>query len=119
MSSSSSSTNIQKYVPTREVYTIVNEEANKRQLELLNETEQSKLEKLSQALSSDFPHDIKDKVTLVRFLKARKWDVDKSETMFRNRMKWISEYKPHRITQDEIRPCAEAGKAFFFMVGIS
>lgn len=103
-----------KYNPTRDVYTIVNEQANEHQLRLLNDTERQKLDQLTQRLQADYAHDVKDKPTLVRFLKARKWDVDKAENMFRHRMKWINDYQPHKITENDVRECCEAGKAFFY-----
>jgi hypothetical protein len=102
------------YVPTREVYTIVNEEYNQKQVALLNENELKLLNELSERLASDFPNDVKDKVALVRFLKARKWKLDKAESMFRNRMKWVQEYQPHKITEEDIKSVTDAGKAFFY-----
>lgn len=102
------------YTPTRDVYTVVNEEYNKIQWELLSEKERGMVNELISRLSADYPHDVKDIVTLVRFLRARKWNLEKSETMFRSRMKWIEEYKPHKITEKDVEACCKAGKAFYY-----
>jgi hypothetical protein len=50
---------------------------------------------------------------LVRFLRARKWDIQKSEQMYRNRMKWIEEKTPHLIKEEDMIDLIRNGKSFW------
>lgn len=80
-----SQVDISKFLP-REKYTIVNEERNKLIVKELNDHETKQLQLFHDLLKTDFPHDVQDTVSLVRFLRARKWDLKESEKMYRARM---------------------------------
>jgi len=54
-----------------------------------------------------------DDASLVRFLRARKCDVDKAYHLYDDCLKWRASYKPEEITLDQIPREANAGKAFF------
>ncbi len=48
------------------------------------------------------PHYASDPTTYVRFLRARKWDVDKAEQMLRNAIEWRSKLEPLAPLRDLI-----------------
>lgn len=41
-------------------------------------------------------------MTLWRYLRARKWNLKKSESMLVDSIKWRQEYKPHEITREDV-----------------
>ena len=54
-------------------------------------------------------------VCLVRYLRARQWNVDKAEKMLRETIKWRAEFRPDCITAEEIRVELEnEGKMYVF-----
>lgn len=50
--------------------------------------------------------------TLVRYLRARSWQLQRASKMLLATLKWRKEYKPEAITWDEVAPEAETGKQF-------
>lgn len=49
---------------------------------------------------------------LLRYLRAREWNLDKAEKMLMNTLQWRKEYKPDKIAPSEVTHCAETGKVF-------
>jgi hypothetical protein len=94
-------------------YDQINEEWNKLIEQQLNEEETRKLKQFIDRLSVDYCHEVKSTVTLVRFLRARNWDLDKAETMFRARMDWVTSYKPLSITMDMCKQELKSGVAYW------
>jgi len=76
---------VTKFLP-REKYTIVNEQANKLIMEQLSADEKQKLQQFTDSLKGDYSYDVQDTLTLVRFLRARKWNLPEAEKMYRARM---------------------------------
>ncbi|KAK9818152.1 hypothetical protein WJX72_007873 [[Myrmecia] bisecta] len=50
--------------------------------------------------------------TLVRYLRARNWDLNKAIKMLKATMEWRLTYKPHEITWAEVKHEASTGKQF-------
>ncbi|KAK9843107.1 hypothetical protein WJX74_007090 [Apatococcus lobatus] len=51
-------------------------------------------------------------LTLIRYLRARSWDVNKANQMLHKTLDWRSSYKPHEITWAEVSEEATTGKLF-------
>lgn len=98
----------------RKKYTVVNAEFNKLYEAQLSKEETAKLEQFIAALKSDFPEDVQDTYTLIRFLRARKWNMNDAEKLYRERMKWIGEYKPHMLTEASVKEQIAMGKMFWY-----
>lgn len=49
---------------------------------------------------------------LIRYLIAREWDVDQSEEMLKESLKWRKEFKPHEITAKDIEEEGKTGKMY-------
>ncbi|KAL0477407.1 hypothetical protein AKO1_005804 [Acrasis kona] len=71
------------------------------------------LKAFSSSLSADYPEDVECKVTLVKFLRARKWDLPKAEEMYRKKMTWVQQRQPHLIRQEDVQSSIDTGKAFW------
>lgn len=67
-------------------YTLVNTEHNKLMEAQLSPEEKTKLAELIAHLAKDYAHDTQSTETMIRFLRARKWNVHDAEVMFRNKM---------------------------------
>eukprot|EP01080_Neovahlkampfia_damariscottae_P001901 gene1901-1041_t len=50
--------------------------------------------------------------TLIRYLRARDFNLDLSETLLRDTLKWREEFKPHEITASEMETEAKMGKIY-------
>lgn len=91
----------------------VNEEANRLCEQTLTTDQLNSLTSLQLVLKEDFPDHVRNTVSLIRFLKARKFDVPKAEYMYRERMQWVSDYKPHMINKKDVENELKLG-AFFW-----
>ena len=60
-----------------------------------------------QALSAKFPK--ADDQTLLRFLAARKYDVDKAAAMLQHHLEWRASYQPEAITQERLSRSIPSG----------
>lgn len=49
---------------------------------------------------------------LIRYLRAREWNLDKSEKMLRATLEWRREYKPHEIDPNPLSASGLSGKLF-------
>lgn len=76
---------VSSFLP-RKQYTIVKDEFNSAVLKELSQNEINLLQQFTDRVKKDYPEDVKDVATLVKFLRARKWNLDASEKMYRNRM---------------------------------
>jgi len=70
------------------------------------------LQNLKSRLNSDFPVHCKNTATLIRFLRARSFDLSKAEQMFRERMAWVQEFKPHTIKKKDVADYIQSGQLF-------
>ena len=88
--------------PTREIYTVINEEYNEVALQLLEPQKELPLVKQFQEMivnehGEKYALEAKDITTLIRFLKARNFDLTKSYKLWLSRMQWIEQFQPHKI----------------------
>ncbi|KAJ8660559.1 hypothetical protein O0I10_003606 [Lichtheimia ornata] len=51
--------------------------------------------------------------TIIRYLRARKWDPEAAKIMLENTIKWRREYRPDQIDPEYIKSEAETGKMYF------
>jgi hypothetical protein len=56
---------------------------------------------------------VKDTSRLVKFLRARDYDVDKAYDQFVTMLKWRKEYKPEDITEEEVKRYADLGSSMW------
>jgi hypothetical protein len=91
----------------------INQQANEQYESTLTAAQLNSLSILKERLQADFPKHVHNTASLIRFMKARKFDVDKSEYMYRERMQWVNDYQPHRIKQHEVVDQLKLG-AFFW-----
>lgn len=118
MTSSSSSSSLQLESPSfrsfadapacpRPQYTVIRPEYNAKALEHATEDEKKKLAELQDRIAEDYPTEREDVFWLMKFLRAKQCDVDKAEALFRARMKFIEEEKPHLIDPSKEPDVAE------------
>lgn len=74
------------FLQPRNDYTIVNTEYNQLMEAQLNSDEKHKLQLFITRLQTDYPKDVASTETLIKFLRARKWNLDNAEKMYRDRM---------------------------------
>jgi hypothetical protein len=51
---------------------------------------------------------------LIRYLKARDWNIEKAEKMLLNTLQWRKDFKPHKILASDIADEALTGKLYLF-----
>jgi hypothetical protein len=105
-------------VPTRETYTIINNESNQLALEQLDSNQQrTTVTDFQNKIQKEYPqwtHDSQDVVSLIRFLKARDFDLNKSFKLFVQRMQWIESFQPHKLREEDIRTELMSGLLFWY-----
>ncbi|RZC79083.1 hypothetical protein C5167_003591 [Papaver somniferum] len=79
-----------------------------------NDEQQVKVNKVREMIGStanELPTLFSD-ASILRYLRARKWNTKKTCQMLRETAKWRMEYKPEQICWDEIAHEAETGKTY-------
>ncbi len=59
-------------------------------------------ENIKDAILNDYEKKWCSDRCLCRYLRARDWDITKSENMIRETLKWRRQYKPHLITAEDV-----------------
>lgn len=72
----------------RKQYSIINAEKNKASEKGLSQDEKKKFDQFVAQLQGDFPEDVKDTASVIRFLRARQFNLAEAEKMYRKRMVW-------------------------------
>jgi len=105
--------------PTRETYTILNQENNHLMKSTLNDSQVKVLDQLEKMIVERNPTpsmslEVQDTCTLIRFLRARDFNVEKAYELYVQRMEWIERVKPHKITAQEVEQELQSGLLFFY-----
>jgi len=86
-------------------------------LDQLTSKEREIFDKLRKNIDKDLKDDLQrefaNDICLVRYLRARDYDITKSEPLLRDSLKWRFEvYKPHLISPDEVAEEGSTGKNY-------
>jgi len=66
--------------------------------------------------SSEFPEAQKDTARLIKFLRARDYDLEKAYEQLINCLKWRREFKPEQIKEEDIKNQLSSGKVFWLPI---
>ena len=70
----------------RDQYTIIRPEFNAAAEQTLTDQQRTLLQSFIQIFEKEYPHDVKDTWTLIRYLEARDWNIKQAEEMYRKRL---------------------------------
>jgi len=111
--STSSSSNNKTMSPTSSVVSLLSEQEQKALEELLQIMESQKESMTTYQKYFVFTAE-PDHGCLIRYLRARDFDVEKASKLLKSTLLWLAEYKPQEITAKMLSKEAASGKLFIY-----